>query len=621
MTGSGASPSLPSGTGIIVSSPATIPGRILQGTRIETERGAIPVEKLSPGDSLRTLSGALRPILWIGHQTSPIATTSPAVIFEPDALASGCPSGKVAFTPRQTVLVDTLLVPVELLINGATIRPDATGAIAEYFRIELETPDIIFAENLPVEVSCGGNRQIFDNLTDFRALCPDRPPIAPLEHFQPVTEGLMLAALQLRTARRAGDFLRKTQNRKSESAILTEPPPKESSAPSDNPALPPAKSAADHIAELRIFLDRLNQKDAPAIDPPPQRQALILTLPNSETQEKTTNLPAHLTALQDLGFSLSVFPPAITQPENDAPLSVEDKLRSEQNSFDVIYLDGEQVAGFYIALARHYQPQAHIMMAADRLLFPVLDKRATQEKRPELHQQALVMRLRECAIASQTDSILLTEASDGATLKQLVPTARVFSLPQPFRTTTPGRDTGTRTGIILPGAGGTGISAEQARWFVNRIMRRVWAVFPDIPCRILAAGPVTAFAALSGPHVEILPGQDTLDEALNLSRLCVISDIDARSLNAGLLHALALGVPCIMSPAVADRTGVPEGMRARLVAADDNAFVDRLTHLYTNDIARGAASFWGLKHVRDTYGSGRVKQVFAKILDGPTDTP
>ena len=67
-----------------------------------------------------------------------------------DAFNSGLPARDLFLAPGHRVYVDGVLIPIRLLINGATVqRTRAYGT--RYFRIELERHDILLAEGLPVE--------------------------------------------------------------------------------------------------------------------------------------------------------------------------------------------------------------------------------------------------------------------------------------------------------------------------------------------------------------------------------------------------------------------------------------------------------------------------------------
>ena len=102
----------------------------VSGTLILTARGEIAVEDLQIGDRLVTLSGAARPVRWIGqrhldlrrHKTP--AQVQP-ILIRADAVAAGVPRRDLRVSLDHAVLLDGVLVAVRLLVNGASIRREA----------------------------------------------------------------------------------------------------------------------------------------------------------------------------------------------------------------------------------------------------------------------------------------------------------------------------------------------------------------------------------------------------------------------------------------------------------------------------------------------------------------
>jgi hypothetical protein len=150
------------------------------GTCILTTSGEAPVEALRAGDLLPTLlGGGLRRIKWIGQtridlerharpeKVAPIRVRAHA--FAPDM-----PHRDLVLSPDHAVALDGVLIPIHLLVNGASIvRLPAAGAVT-YFHVELDAHDVLLAEGLPAESYLDtGNRGLFAGSDAARPLHPD----------------------------------------------------------------------------------------------------------------------------------------------------------------------------------------------------------------------------------------------------------------------------------------------------------------------------------------------------------------------------------------------------------------------------------------------------------------
>jgi hypothetical protein len=163
-----------------------------RGTRLLTPSGYRPIETFDPGDLVVTRDGVSRPISWIGRRTMDLDDPDDQPIrFAPGAIARFVPARPVTLSPLHAVFLDGVLVPALHLVNGATIRRDAQGAVT-YYHIELDRHDIVLAEAMPVETYLeNGNRAQLYEERGIRAHCT--APCAPL-----VTGGPLLARLRRR---------------------------------------------------------------------------------------------------------------------------------------------------------------------------------------------------------------------------------------------------------------------------------------------------------------------------------------------------------------------------------------------------------------------------------------
>src|SRR3984957_15340385 len=132
----------------------------LKGTKIQTAEGERKIEDLTIGDLLPTVFGGLRPVQWIGRY--PIKKSDPSkpwvknalpIRIARSALGPELPHADLYVTGGHSLLIDGVLVPAEMLLNGTTItRYEASEYDElEYFHIKLESHDVIYAEGTPAE--------------------------------------------------------------------------------------------------------------------------------------------------------------------------------------------------------------------------------------------------------------------------------------------------------------------------------------------------------------------------------------------------------------------------------------------------------------------------------------
>jgi hypothetical protein len=132
----------------------------LKGTKILTAEGERKIEDLAVGDFLPTMFGGLRPVQWIGRYpikksdpSKPWVKNAPPIRIARSALASNVPHTDLYVTAFHSILIDGVLVPAEMLINGTTISRHEAHEYdeLEYFHVKLESHDVIYAEGAPAE--------------------------------------------------------------------------------------------------------------------------------------------------------------------------------------------------------------------------------------------------------------------------------------------------------------------------------------------------------------------------------------------------------------------------------------------------------------------------------------
>jgi hypothetical protein len=183
-------------------------GCLVTGTSVTTPEGSVCVEDLGIGCMVLTTAGA-RPVRWIGRISHAAENTAGnrAVLpirIRQDALGDGSPRRDLWVSPEHAMLLDGVLVPAVLLVNGVSILQETSFDNLKYFHLEFDVHAVIYSEGAPSESFVDdGSRAMFDNASEYHSLYPDALPEPAIYCAPRVEDGDELERIRKRLAERA----------------------------------------------------------------------------------------------------------------------------------------------------------------------------------------------------------------------------------------------------------------------------------------------------------------------------------------------------------------------------------------------------------------------------------
>jgi hypothetical protein len=164
----------------------------LKGTKISTPSGDRLVQELRIGDEVQTLAGR-KTIKWIGYnkftkeEGRAWQDSVMPICVARFAIDDHTPHRDLYISPLHCIFFNEALIPVMYLINEATIAqrmPSDMSAI-EYYHVELDTHEVIYAEGALVESYDGWHRDNFSNFMQYERLYgaerqSEMTPFAPI---------------------------------------------------------------------------------------------------------------------------------------------------------------------------------------------------------------------------------------------------------------------------------------------------------------------------------------------------------------------------------------------------------------------------------------------------------
>jgi hypothetical protein len=187
-----------------------------RGTLIATVDGDVAVETLAIGDRVLTMSGAARPIKWIGRRSFGGRFVMGRkdilpICIKAGALADQVPRRDLWISPHHAMFftdmsLGGMLIEAKDLINGVSIVQTQGVESVEYFHIELDTHDVIIAEGaLSESFLDDDSRGMFHNAHEYPTHYPQDAAAGLAPYCAPrYDDGYEVEAVRGRLAQRAG---------------------------------------------------------------------------------------------------------------------------------------------------------------------------------------------------------------------------------------------------------------------------------------------------------------------------------------------------------------------------------------------------------------------------------
>jgi hypothetical protein len=181
-----------------------------RGTLIATADGDVAVETLAIGDRVLTMSGAPRPIKWIGRRSFGGRFVMGRkdilpICIKAGALADQVPRRDLWISPHHAMYIEGILIEARDLVNGVSIVQAESVEKVEYFHVELDSHDVLIAEGALSETFIDDDsRGMFRNAHEYHEAYGDERSVPAKYCAQRMDHGYAVEAARAKIERRAG---------------------------------------------------------------------------------------------------------------------------------------------------------------------------------------------------------------------------------------------------------------------------------------------------------------------------------------------------------------------------------------------------------------------------------
>ncbi|WP_086612073.1 Hint domain-containing protein [Acetobacter indonesiensis] len=316
--------------------------------------------------------------------------------------------------------------------------------------------------------------------------------------------------------------------------------------------------------------------------------------PRTDHDAGSCAIVSHMKAFQKLGYDVSFVAADQMADTGRGPVlsgvtvmaapfyvSLEDLLRKQADSFDVVYLHRQDIASRYIALVRRYQRRARVVYSVADLHFVRLARQAQVLSEPALLAKAQSVQQAECAAARQADAVITHSMDEATLLRRDVASVNVHVVPWAVepRKRVPGF--AKRHGVVFVGNYTHTPNVDAARWLVEEIMPLVWAQDSSIGCTLVGAGMTEEVASLARKGVTVRGHVADLTSVFDAARLSVAPLRFGAGIKGKVLDSFAAALPCVMTGVAAEGLGLNNDL-SQLVGRNAQELADSIVRIHNN---------------------------------------
>jgi len=293
--------------------------------------------------------------------------------------------------------------------------------------------------------------------------------------------------------------------------------------------------------------------------------------------------------------------------------SVEDVLKRQAATFDVVYLHRIINARAYLALVQLYHPKARIIYSVADLHHLRLARQGEIQQRPELVAHSRAVAFAEFAAAAQAHAVVTHSPFEAKLLGERVPANKVHVVPWTVPVRPCAVPFAERAGLAVISQFGHPPNPDSVYWLTRHVMPLVWAEDPLFRCLIAGYGWAADSLPNRDERVEIVGPVDDLMQVFSRVRLTAAPLRFGAGIKGKVLESFAAGIPCVMSAVAAEGIPLPPVLQA-LVAGNAEDMARIILTLNRDEAANEAAAKAGLAMIAAETSEQRVLEAMAAIL-------
>jgi GT2 family glycosyltransferase/2-polyprenyl-3-methyl-5-hydroxy-6-metoxy-1,4-benzoquinol methylase len=287
-------------------------------------------------------------------------------------------------------------------------------------------------------------------------------------------------------------------------------------------------------------------------------------------------------------------------------------FRDIQSEIAAVILCRLAVASVHIRNFREVLPSVPLIFDTVDLHFLREERRAQLAEDGSLDKTVLAVRELELALIRSADVTLVVSDYEKEVLSQVVPSARVFVLPNAHDSIAVSTPT-SRTDITFVGSFQHPPNVDAVRWFVSDIFPRIRQRLPAARFAIVGKNPPSEVVAASPSGVDFLGWVEDLEPIHARSIVSVAPLRYGAGVKGKVGDAWAHGVPVVMTTLAAEGMSVEQGKTA-LIADDADAFADAVIRLYGDELLWQSISAAAREHVDKLFGAARFRQLLVEVI-------